>query len=265
MYWYYADEDIEIGPLTETEFESLVNIGKVTDSTRVWHEGMADWQPYGRVRAAAAPAPVPASTPVPMPSPAFIQSATAIPAGLRCSECRNEFPADELIRYQNSWICNNCKPIFFQRLREGVSAPGTLNYAGFWIRFGAKMIDFVILWVVEMVFLLALSPAFGFRFLNPSPQPNFRFLIAYPFLMAFSFGYSVYFVGKYGATPGKMALGLKIISSTGQPVTYMKALGRMFAEMLSGIICYVGYIMVAFNDEKKALHDQICDTRVIRK
>jgi len=263
MHWYYAEEDIQIGPLTEEEFEALLRIGKVTDNTVVWHEGMADWQPYSSVRAPKT-AVVPSAPPL-IPSPAFIQQAPSMPAGLQCSECRNEFPADELIRYQNSWICNNCKPIFFQRLREGIAAPGTMNYAGFWIRFGAKMIDFVILWVVEMVFLLALSPVLGFSYFSTSRPPNFRFLFAYPFLLAFSFGYSIYFVGKYGATPGKMALGLKIITSAGEPVTYIKALGRMFAEMLSGIICYVGYIMVAFNDEKKALHDQICDTRVIRK
>jgi len=261
MYWYYAEDDLQIGPLTDSEFESLVKIGKVTDSTTVWHEGMGDWQPYGIIRAPKAPV----APPPPMPSPAFIQQAPSLAAGLHCNECGNEFSSDELIRYQNSWICNNCKPVFFQRLREGIPAPGVLNYAGFWIRFGAKMIDFVILWVVEMVFLMVMSPMLGFRVFSSTPPPNFRFLLVYPFLMAFSFGYSVYFVGKYGATPGKMALGLKIVTSAGQPVNYMKALGRMFAEMLSGIICYVGYIMVAFNDEKKALHDQICDTRVIRK
>jgi uncharacterized RDD family membrane protein YckC len=72
-------------------------------------------------------------------------------------------------------------------------------------------------------------------------------------------------VGKYGATPGKMALGLRIVSSSGEPVTYVKALARFFAEMVSAIICYIGYIMAAFDEQRKALHDQICDTRVIRK
>jgi len=255
MHWYYVEEDIQIGPLTETEFEDLVRVGKINSKTIVWHDGLNDWQSYGSLRKGASPSVV---------SPAYPVAAGALP-GLRCTECRREFLPDELIRYQDSWICNNCKPIFFQRLREGLAVPGTLNYAGFWIRFGAKMIDFVILWIVEMAFILAFSPLFGFSFFRQTSTPNFAFLMVYPFLMFFSLGYAVYFVGKYGATPGKMALGLKIITSSGGKVTYMKALGRMFAEMLSGIICYAGYIMVAFNDEKKSLHDQICDTRVIRK
>ena len=38
-----------------------------------------------------------------------------------------------------------------------------------------------------------------------------------------------------------------------------------FAEMLSGMILGIGYLMAAFDDEKRALHDRICDTRVVRR
>ena len=43
--------------------------------------------------------------------------------------------------------------------------------------------------------------------------------------------------------------------------------GRVsFAEMLSSLTLGIGYIMVAFDDEKRGLHDRdICDTRVVRK
>jgi uncharacterized RDD family membrane protein YckC len=41
--------------------------------------------------------------------------------------------------------------------------------------------------------------------------------------------------------------------------------GRFSAEILSGLIFYIGYIMVAFDSEKRALHDRICNTRVIYK
>lgn len=252
MHWYYADEGVQVGPLTESEFEDLVRIGKISDETVVWRNGLSEWQPYGRVRR-------PASAVKPAP-PVF----TTSPA-LRCSECLREFPQDELIRYQNSWICPTCKPIFFQRLKEGVPAPGTLNYAGFWVRFGAKLIDGVIMWVVQMALMLGFGPLLGYNFLNPQPPVDFSILLIYPFMFAVSIFYSVWFVGKFGGTPGKMALGLKIVSSSGDPVSYTKALARFFAEIVSAIICYIGYIMAAFDEQKKALHDQICDTRVIRK
>jgi len=48
-------------------------------------------------------------------------------------------------------------------------------------------------------------------------------------------------------------------------VTYLRAFARHFAEFLSGIILGIGYLMVAFDREKRALHDHICNTRVIKK
>ena len=46
---------------------------------------------------------------------------------------------------------------------------------------------------------------------------------------------------------------------------YARALGRYFAKILSAAICGIGYIMAAFDEEKRALHDRICNTRVITK
>ena len=84
-------------------------------------------------------------------------------------------------------------------------------------------------------------------------------------LYIISFGYEVFFIGKFGATPGKMACSIKVINADGSKVSYLKALGRVFAYFLSGLILGIGYIMAAFDDEKRALHDRICNTRVILK
>jgi uncharacterized RDD family membrane protein YckC len=76
--------------------------------------------------------------------------------------------------------------------------------------------------------------------------------------------YTTYFLGKHGATPGKMAMKLRVIHESGSDISYWRALGRHFAEMLSGLILGIGYIMAAFDDEKRTLHDRICSTRVIK-
>ena len=68
-----------------------------------------------------------------------------------------------------------------------------------------------------------------------------------------------------GGTPGKMACGLKIIRSDGSALSYGRAIGRYFATMLSSFTLGIGYLMVAFDDEKRALHDRVADTRVIYK
>ena len=76
--------------------------------------------------------------------------------------------------------------------------------------------------------------------------------------------YQTILVSKYGATWGKMALGLKIVNEDGSKVRTGRAFGRVFAEILSGMTCYIGYIIVAFDSEKRSLHDHICATRVIK-
>ena len=61
-----------------------------------------------------------------------------------------------------------------------------------------------------------------------------------------------------------MAVGIKVIRSDGAPITYGRAAGRFFAEYLSLLTIYIGYIMAGFDEEKRALHDHICDTRVVK-
>ena len=62
-----------------------------------------------------------------------------------------------------------------------------------------------------------------------------------------------------------MLCKIKIVDSSGSKIGYGRATGRFFAEILSGMICYIGYIMAGFDDEKRALHDRICNTRVVYK
>ena len=76
-------------------------------------------------------------------------------------------------------------------------------------------------------------------------------------------GYEIYFVAGRGATLGKMALGLQIVRADGAPISMGLAAGRYFAQWLSGLILMIGYIMAGFDDQKRALHDRICETRVI--
>jgi uncharacterized RDD family membrane protein YckC len=51
----------------------------------------------------------------------------------------------------------------------------------------------------------------------------------------------------------------------GSQVTYLRALGRHFAKWISTMILAIGFIMAAFDDQKRTLHDRICETRVVRK
>src|SRR5262249_54982945 len=68
---------------------------------------------------------------------------------------------------------------------------------------------------------------------------------------------------RYQGTLGKMALHLQVTDSNGARVSFSRATTRYFAKYLSGILLGIGYLMVAFTDEKKGLHDEIADTRVL--
>ena len=185
----------------------------------------------------------------------------------RCSECGRVLDEDELIRFGNALVCAECKPLYVQKLREGVAPAGEMVFAGFWIRVGAKIIDIIIIWALGFVvsllggFFIAGSPPSG-------SQIPIRFISGNIFITILSWviqiGYPTYFLGKYSATLGKMACGLKVVRPEGEKISYARACGRTFAEGISSAILCIGYILVAFDEERRALHDRICDTRVIR-
>jgi uncharacterized RDD family membrane protein YckC len=262
MNWYYVSGGQQAGPVDDGQLEGLVRSGQVQADTLVWHEGLPNWQPYSQVAPAMAGAPA-------MPP---VMAATA-PSGpgmsaneVVCAECCRIFPIESTIQYGNVRVCAGCKPVFMQKLAEGAGtqrAIGAFRYAGFWIRVGAKLIDSLILGValgIPMVIWMISSGAIN----NPE-----RFQVMQLFLqlgfMAVSVVYQAFFLSKFGATPGKMACGLKVVTADGGPIGVGRAVGRVFAEILSGMICYIGYIMVGFDSEKRALHDHICSTRVIYK
>ena len=69
-----------------------------------------------------------------------------------------------------------------------------------------------------------------------------------------------------GATLGMKACGIVVVNADGTgPISLLKAIGRYFASMLSSLILGIGYLMIAFDSEKRALHDYICSTRGVYK
>jgi uncharacterized RDD family membrane protein YckC len=176
---------------------------------------------------------------------------------VQCSICNNEYPEDEVVKFDNHIICAACKPIFLQKLREGIPVTAAdLDYGGFWIRFVAKVID----GIVEGGISIAITLIIGLMTQFFGNKMSVFYLISYPIAIV----YVTYFVGAYGATPGKMALGLKVVRPDGERVSYLRAFARYWAELLSGLILAIGYIIAAFDGQKRALHDHICDTRVVK-
>jgi uncharacterized RDD family membrane protein YckC len=251
MNWYYADKGSQVGPVSEDEFRALVKKGIIASATLVWNSTMTDWQKYGDV--------VKKEKAGPLKDDGIAETSHYN----TCVECGKTFSQDDMIQYEDSWVCATCKPIFVQKIKEGVRLAGAMEYAGFWIRFGAKVIDGIILWVINTI----ISVGLGVLMTTSSTTMQSFSLFGFSYLLQVAVGaaYTTWFLGKYGATVGKMACKIKVVTSDGEPISYLRALGRHFAEWLSALILLIGYIIAAFDDEKRALHDRICDTRVIRK
>lgn len=280
--WYYAQDNQKIGPVSPDEIKSLYENKTIGLDTLIWRPGMDQWQPLRNVIQTpqqSAPPPAPPSAPSQPESSdttdeaADISAATAttepqdqvsVAAQSTCSECSQSFNADELMQFGDAHICAGCKPVFVQKMREGVSLAGHMEYASFWPRFAAKFIDGLILLAVYGILMfvffvsLATSENETMQALIPAVIQLISFVV--------SAAYGTWFVGRFGATPGKMALKLQVIMPDGGKVTYLRALGRHFAEILSQIIIYIGYLMVLWDvPERRTLHDRICDTRVVHR
>lgn len=132
-----------------------------------------------------------------------------------------------------------------------------LQYAGFWIRVGAYLIDVIILWLadfaVSMVFFGGGNPAMGIA-------------ASIPLLIIMTLGGIAYFVimesSSRQGTVGKMAVGIRVGNEKGQRISVLNALGRYFAKVLSAAILLIGFIMVGFDIKKQGLHDKLAKTYV---
>jgi uncharacterized RDD family membrane protein YckC len=168
---------------------------------------------------------------------------------------------EELARFGEQLVCASCKDIYTQRVREGAVAVGAQQFAGFWVRAGAALIDAVILFILQTAFQAVFLPLFRG---GGTASMVVVVVLMYVFSIAVGALYESLLVARYAATPGKMALGLKVIRADGSAVLIGRAFGRHFSKMISAMILAIGYIMVAFDGEKRGLHDMICDTRVVK-
>ena len=145
---------------------------------------------------------------------------------------------------------------------ESVHPP--VRYAGFWIRLGAYLLDFVFIYIGIAVIFLVAGGAIGFNTQDDDARSILAGGVGFIALNAFVILYNVLFLrGTWQATPGKRLLGLHVVTTTGERLSGWRALGRYFAYILSALPLYIGFMMIGWNREKMGLHDMVCDTRVI--
>ncbi|MBK9353544.1 MAG: RDD family protein [Bacteroidetes bacterium] len=127
---------------------------------------------------------------------------------------------------------------------------GKVEYAGFWIRFFACLIDGLILFVVNLILGISFD---NIMFIQISIDGFFTVL------------YFTYFESSLKqATIGKQLLNIKVVDKNGFRLTPFNALIRNMSKIISAFILFIGYLMAAFDAQKQSLHDKFAGAFVIK-
>jgi uncharacterized RDD family membrane protein YckC len=144
--------------------------------------------------------------------------------------------------------------------KRGIDPMETQEYAGFWIRVAASLIDSI---VILPLIAIPLTLIYGADYwAEPQSISGFGDVLIQYILPIFI---TVWFWTKYLGTPGKMLLRLRVVDAkTGQAISVPKAIGRYLGYYVSAIPLLLGFIWIAFDRKKQGFHDKLAGTVVIR-
>jgi len=153
-----------------------------------------------------------------------------------------------------------------------------VRYAGFWIRFIASFLDTLFLALPVGILIYFLSDGNWFDFtqyqqniqmaingnlhaLDRQPHTSFSWELLFEMSV---FVITILFWEKWrGATPGKKFVHIKIVDTkTYKDITNKQAITRSLGYIPS-MFFFIGFLMVAFRKDKRALHDLLANTAVI--
>ncbi|KLJ00105.1 RDD family protein [Luteimonas sp. FCS-9] len=274
--WYYADAThTRQGPIPAAELLRLSQAGRIDDRTLVWRDGLAEWVTLDAVRGeldgagatapaasewtleALAPTPPPGADDAP-PAPGdawrpVTESAVAAVPAAGASEASPYAP-----------------PTAPLARADTVVHGGEVVYAGFWKRLAAYFIDAMVVGMASMLVAVIVGGFIGGILSVSGVAGDLGFaliqILANLLSLAVTAVYYAWFHASNAmATPGKMAVGIKVVRTSGERISLLRGIGRYFATVLSAMILMIGFLMAGFTQRKQALHDMVCDTLVVDK
>jgi uncharacterized RDD family membrane protein YckC len=138
--------------------------------------------------------------------------------------------------------------------------------AGFWIRVVAFLIDLALILTVSSILWEPLfdRPYWTEWFITTDEGVTRSFRHNYEIWdFLFQGAYFTLTMSLWGTTVGMRVLNLWVVDDRGARIKMLRALGRYAASLLSGLILMIGFIMLAFRSDKRALHDLMAGTWVI--
>ena len=137
------------------------------------------------------------------------------------------------------------------------------QYAGFWIRTAAALIDSIVLMLITSPLLILW---YGFDTYWKAAETN-DFLGIGEVLISWLLPVvlTIVFWLKVQATPGKMLFSLKVLDElTGRPLTLQQSLIRYVGYFVSAFALLMGFIWIAFDAKKQGWHDKMARTVVVK-
>ncbi|MEO9214505.1 MAG: RDD family protein [Rhodanobacter sp.] len=225
------------GPYKEDDVRQWLRSGQVSPKDLAWYEGLADWQPL---------------------SVLFPDELRVAPAATTNPYAAPTAPLQPLPQ---------------------TTAANLEDFAGFWKRVAAYILDAIILYIPNMLIMKVMGGDVAQATLQQAmlsaPGDPHAMMAAYgqfystmgPVMAITGVLAWLYFAlcesSAWQATPGKLALGIRVTDLQGKRISFPRALGRYPAKFLSTIILGIGFLMVAWTQRKQGLHDMICGTLVL--
>ncbi len=145
-------------------------------------------------------------------------------------------------------------------IKQNVVSPHIVEYAGFWKRFAAFVIDCIlvsiIFFIISFIFGYSIGLSGGGR--AQAEAGGFILGVIIPWLY-----WAVMESSSIQATVGKVTLGIIVTDYEGKRISFGRATGRHFSNFISTLILLIGYVMAGFTKKKQALHDMIAGCLVI--
>ena len=148
-----------------------------------------------------------------------------------------------------------------------------MTYAGFWKRFAAAWIDYLViytvmsiwgvLYAIYVIFPIMMEYDGAYDYVDANVDALIFGTVVW---LAITWTYfAVFEASRKQATLGKLAVGIKVTDLHGNRIGFGKASGRYFGKFISATIIGIGYVMVAFTKRKQGLHDMMASCLVVRQ
>jgi uncharacterized RDD family membrane protein YckC len=196
-----------------------------------------------------------------------------------CSSCGRPLIGFSVGRVATQFPAPNSAPAM------SPATPASRQYAGFWLRVAAAVIDLIILAIPLAMAVSYLSLAMGswraFLELHPGQTPDeivdafgrtYLFAILCFFILTGWLYFALFESSSWQGTLGKKFIGLSVADLEGNRVTFGRASGRYFGGRLLAHVPFIGslYILIdcicaGLTSRKQALHDMFSGCLVLRK